>query len=115
MQTFPDPNAPSVLDPQLEVLPGMVRPASSAPPVDEVSRFEAEGGKPAQTASERKQRVRAERKLRFERYVEQVKSAAHNTQDGCERLLCAVRAKPVQSSALALGLGWLIGRYWPRR
>lgn len=104
----------TLLDPQPEILPGMVEPTATAQ-IDEISRFEDEGGKPAQTSQERHERVRAERRLRMERCVQHVKSAACTTQDSCERLLCAIRAQPLRSSVLALGLGWLVGRYWPRR
>lgn len=105
-----DATAPST---EPAVLPGMLSPTAK-PKEDDLSRFEGEGGKPAQTQAEREERERAERKARMSQRVETVKSTAAAAQDAAEQLVERIRLRPVSSAAAALAVGWLLGRIWPR-
>lgn len=106
--------AHSSIDPCPEILPGMVPPTSAAAS-DDLGRFEGEGGKPAMTPAEQAARRCAERQVRWQRGVDQVRALGAAACTRSERLGASIRAEPLKATGIALALGWLVGRLWPRR
>ena len=106
--------AHSTLDPSPEILPGMV-PPNMATASDDLGRFEGEGGKPAMTPAEQAARRCAERQVRWQRGVDQVRALGAAACTRSERLAAQIRAEPLKATGIALTLGWVIGRIWPRR
>ena len=45
-------------------------------------------------------------------YYEQVRDKAHSVTCACEQFL---RERPLSSVLMAVGIGWLLGRFWKRR
>lgn len=92
-------STPSIT-PELPTLPGMLPPQAAKP---DLQRWEDEGGKPALSMAERKERLAADRALRRERWQSTLGS-------GLDWMRTAIRARPLLAATAALVVGVKLGR-----